>query len=117
MIIALLAILTVGRARRYMNVIKTRSQSAAIPTDRRGKLRLDWRTCGWSTIRFYRNGCALYAFVLTRDLIRKPHTVFGILRYLQPGPDGFEQPEAHRAPACERDHEAHAPMLRGIGIT
>ena len=36
---------------------------------------------------------------------------------LQPGLDGFEQPEAHRAVvACERDHEAHSPMLGGVGI-
>src|SRR6185295_11529291 len=31
--------------------------------------------------------------------------------------DGFEQLEAHRAVvACERDHEAYAPMLGGVGI-
>src|SRR5829696_3725382 len=36
---------------------------------------------------------------------------------LQLGLDGFEEPEAHRAViACERDHEAHTPMLRGVGI-
>ena len=36
---------------------------------------------------------------------------------LQSGLYGFEQPEAHRAVvACERDHEAHAPMFGGIGI-
>src|SRR3954449_11708851 len=36
---------------------------------------------------------------------------------LQLGPDGFEEPEAHRAViAGERDHEAHTPMLRSVGI-
>ena len=36
---------------------------------------------------------------------------------LQPGLDGFEEPEAHCAViTCERDHEAHTPMLRSVGI-
>ena len=36
---------------------------------------------------------------------------------LQFGPDGFEELEAHRAViAWERDHEAHTPMLRSVGI-
>src|SRR3954447_26118493 len=36
---------------------------------------------------------------------------------LQLGPDGFEEPEAHRAViAGERDREAHTPMLRSVGI-
>src|SRR3954468_23689460 len=36
---------------------------------------------------------------------------------LQLGPDGLEEPEAHRAViACERDHEAHSPMLGSVGI-
>ena len=36
---------------------------------------------------------------------------------LQPGLDGFEQPEAHRAVvACERDHKAYSPMVGGVGI-
>src|SRR3954451_10006220 len=35
---------------------------------------------------------------------------------LQPGPDGLQQPEAHRAVvACERDHEAHSPVLGCLG--
>src|SRR5215510_9001545 len=31
-------------------------------------------------IRFHRNGCALYIFVFAHDLIRKPLTLFGIMR-------------------------------------
>ena len=36
---------------------------------------------------------------------------------LQPGLDGFEQPEAHRTViASEQNHEAHLPMLGSVGI-
>src|SRR3954468_11603226 len=36
---------------------------------------------------------------------------------VQLGPDGFEEPTAHRAViAWERDHEAHTPMPRSVGI-
>jgi hypothetical protein len=31
-------------------------------------------------IRFYRNGCMLYIFGLAHDPIRKPLTLFGIMR-------------------------------------
>src|SRR4029450_13931581 len=36
---------------------------------------------------------------------------------LKPGLDGLKQPEAHRAVvAPERDHEAHPPVLLGVGV-
>jgi hypothetical protein len=38
------------------------------------------RLARYSTIRFYRNGCALYIFDFAHDLIRKPLTLFGIMR-------------------------------------
>jgi len=52
----------------------------------------------------------------SRIFVTRGDLQLGRLR-LQPRLDGFEQPKAHRAVvACERDHEAHSPMVGGFGI-
>src|SRR3990170_2959048 len=49
------------------------------------------------------------------DVVRSIHSASELR--LKPGLDGLEQPEAHRAVvALERDHEAHPPVLGGVGI-
>src|SRR5688572_23582227 len=60
-----------------------------------------------------------------KEIFEKPHPRVanrsclpsGGCKRLHPGLNGFEQPEAQGVVvAFERDHEAHAPMLAGVGI-